>query len=138
MILTIKDANFANAGAGTICEPVLMEKTSSDNNMVSFGNNRFSNGDKLHYRVKLNNVSAYAGTTIEFAFAIGNSQTGISGWMAGAPQVKFVNQQNGDVVYGDVVISGLNESTPYLQFSAYNMSSDYYTERWEIEVIKIN
>lgn len=132
MNIKLNNADFSANGISQI-QPTYSVKKITGYNVANLGSG-LENGQRLRFRIVIDNASTYAGTTVNFAWSVGATSPGygIAEFMDGYPQFSMVIQ-NGASYVGAQTIGKLSETNPSVKIGLYNVTSAYSAINWHIE-----
>lgn len=132
MNIKLNNADFSANGISTIVPTYIVDKINGK--VVADLGGSFENGQRLRFRVVIDDASTYAGTTVNFAWAVGPSATNyqIGTYMNGAPQFS-ITLQNGASFVGGQTVGKLSATNPNVKISIFNVSAVYRAVIWHVE-----
>ena len=131
MNIILNGADFSANGIATISSQVSSAEKINGRSQADLGGG-FENGQKLRFRLIIDDCDSYSGTSVPFTFGIGSGTTDyhVALYMDNAPQFSIV-LQNGASYIGEQIIQYLTTADPNVKVSTYLVN--YNTIKWHIE-----
>lgn len=130
MNIILSSADFSANRIATISQVFSAEKI-NNRSLADLGGG-FENGQRLRFRLIIDDCGSYSGTSVPFGFCVGSGTVDyhLGRYMDNAPQFSIV-LQNGASYLGEQVIQYLTTQNPNVKLSTYNVN--YNTIKWHVE-----
>lgn len=134
MNIKLKNADFSANKISIVPDFFNLSKTATNISLVVLGA-QFVNGDKLRWRIVIDDVGSYGGISVPFAFCTGSSVLGnIGSYELNAPQTSIILSV-GASKEGETTLTKIGVGREYVKFSTFNV--DYNSIKWHFEYYKM-
>lgn len=135
MNIKLKNADFSANKISIVPDFFNLSKTATNISLVVLGT-QFVNGDKLRWRIVIDDVGAYGGISVPFAFCTGSSTPGnISTYELNPPHATL-QLAVGSSYEGEIILSKIGVVNVYLKFATFNV--DYNAIKWHLDYYVIS